>query len=672
MTAQQMMMIYVGLLVAILFLGFIWGIIHGRRKSTYKLVTTIIFYTVFFLIIEKVAIIIVDYPFLPYLVNAGVQLPAEMAGATTIKEACAAYLASLGMSSDEIIPILMSFATVVAKIAFTLIYFIPIALVYWLLVNIIYFLFVRRKKARIRKMQKKMEAKPETLAPTKKKKIKLKQHRLTGGFLGLVKKVPQVIVIIAVTSGIVSLIPTIKGEDTSTGKVELNANIESNELIDLLNQNGLQEYVKFVEMYRNSPFVKVLGGDVDNKRLSGLIFDKLTQGKYEDYTLDLQGEMAFIISTGAKAYGITKGNTDINTLNVTQQKEMCALLKDLTDSKLIMSLLPVGASVALSLDQVKQAIDQNLPGLEISPDLLKDVNWENDIVNISDTAMALVDLTGGFQNLNNLNYLTLNPEYVKTLTKCISDVTLLMNIIPVVAEYAVTMPEVQEMVGDISEQIKQVVWSDEIVNVGDIYEKFAKIGLTSFDNIMGELTAPVDPNHPEDDKLTYSQELVTTLFQSNFISLVFPVVFNKVIEGQQPEIKQLFEGLQISEWDYELNTIIDLARDVRDNGGSLTQLDLSIVRDVNVDTILRSELLTQGFTKIFTTYDQAGSIGEQIGLADYIYVPEDLKNVTSATDNKWFKKAEKVVDEDGNVTYNVEHRELADILTAFQKILPKE
>lgn len=647
MNAQQMMLAFSGLIIFIFVSGMIVGFIRGFKKTTYKVIVTVIFYLIFFLTLDVVATRIIELPLIDYLRQANVSLPPEIGDASTIKEACEAFLLSQGVESSEIVVVAMSFAMTIGKLIYALIYSTLICFIYWIITSIVW-LFIRPlfgkdyKKVKVKQKQIDTLSDPTYKVITKKKS----KHRLLGGLMGGFKKIPQALMIIVVTSGIIAMIPQF--DDSSSNTNKLSVDINDDALKEFIEKYNLGEYVKFVDMYRNSIYVKTLENiKIKDQTIDSLLFKKLTNGVYEDYVLDFQSEMAFMLNTGLKTLVITDGNFDLNSLNASQQTELCELLKDLTDSNLIMSLIPIGASVALSLDMIKEQLPE---GLELDPSIFNNVNWEEDIYNIADAGKELIALSGGFQHLDKLDFFNMDTTTVKTLTTILSNIGLLLNVTPVLVDYVLTLPEVVEQVGDLAIDLEKVIWSDEIVNLGDIYEDFANVGLQSFNDLLGQF------DNFADEQFDATKTLIASVFESEFISQAFPAAVTLVMDKQPTNIQQLFTDVKITEWENEFNTVVDIARDIKNNGGSIAEFDLNILRNVRVETLTNSNLLTGAFINLFRFSDDPNSLGGSMGLNEFVYVPNEYKQSFDA----WL---------DTTIDGKKHPGELTKILTSMQNIL---
>ena len=651
MSANTMLLLFNCLIIFILLSGVFVGIFRGGKKTIFKVVTTVIFYIILFATIDYAAEFIVEQPLMELVRKAGVKLPDYLSGARTIEEACFAFLVAQGIEGSELIKVAMALSIVISKLVYCVLFFTIIAFVYWILTSIVWVL-IRPLFGGKYKVTKKY--KYDHYEKTKELRSK---HRLIGGCFGFVKKIPQALLVIIMTTGIINTLPEM---NMSSTKQNLNsADINDDQLKSFIEKYNLGEFVKFVDMYRNTVYVNTLEKvEIGGESVVDKVFDKLTSGEYKDYRLDLSSEMAFILSTGVKVLNITGDNFDFNTYTALQQQQLVEVLKDITNSELLMSLIPISVDIALSLKMVKEKLPE---GLELNPAIFNNVDWEKDITNICDTAIELIELTDGLQNIKDLDYLHLDPKIVNNLANLVSRTSFLLTIVPPLVDYVLQLDKVQNMIGDLVVSLDNILWSQEIITMGDIYEKFIAIGISSFEDIFGQI------QNFEDQQFESTKTLISSIFTSEFVSQVFPGVFNIMMSQQPDNVKQLFQDVQINEWENEFITLVDLAKEIKESGSSFDKIDLNIIKSVSVDTILRSDLLTHGMINIFTTMEEEGSIGQEMGLDDFVYVPLSYRSKVGSDYGKWFES----VDSDNNVV----HGELYKILKGIQnviKTLPKE
>ena len=676
--SEQLMLYFNLALTVIVVLGALGGFIKGFKKSLFRFIKDIIFVAGFFFTADLVAGFILNSNEVFDLLAQYVPVSGMP---TNMIELVQCFMVDyLGVNPDATLTSSIHFIFAIASIAFKLvyaiIYFIIIRILYNIVCAIIYkvlfnrkqtetfFKLKKRKSGKVKKIKEKVDLRKGTQGP-----------RLLGALFGAGKSMITVTMLVSLIMSIVSLLPKglgnyISGDSNVTASNQTTLSEENKDILrDTL--KGLEEYIIFIEDLENSPYVKFVRTiESDGKTLDLVLFDTVMNGQYEEYNIRTRESLSLIVDIGFDVFTIinesvdSDGYLDLNNVDIDHIAE---LVEKVTEIDLLMESIPVMVELGLSMEAVEASLpiplDDNLK------ESIGEIDWKNDVMVLADIIRTLGDV----EDLNTVfnepgNLLSKDNEKVITnVIKKFSELTLVTKMLPSAVEYAMSLEEVQELIGYATIDLSNIVWEEELVQVAEIYSVFQTLTqdvtklLFAEEINAGDLVDGVN--------LNALNNLILEIFELGLMEELFEPIMDLVVSSIEDEaIKEMlnFDIDNYEDWAKEFTIIIDIVKELLAGGNPFENgLDVGIIANVNPDTIVKSKILSQ--VMISALVDASNGEGIFAGegaqeLAEFIDIPSYLKDKNSPL---WYN----VYDEDGNV---ISKGQLHKTLAALQTILPDE
>lgn len=683
MSAENLMLYFNLFFVVIMVFGAIKGFAQGMRKSLFLLVKKIIFWLIFFLTINPVAEQIINTDISSITLNIpGFEDCKNLVEMVSVALETYLEVPHEQISNFESIGYIYALVTIVLKIAYFVIYTIVFRFIYWIIMKIIWAIinpkrmdrevnFIRKerefRKPKIIKRVDSFDGRNYSDGP-----------RVFGLLFGTVRGFVNVILIVSVLTGILSIIPlkeitSIYREEQSkveaTNSKELSVS-QLDQIENVLVQ--LDEYVKFVEDIPNSPFVKLVkmfGEDENGKTLDLVLFDTMIDAKYEEYNIKMRESLSNILSVGVDTYKLMKdcitseNKIDVNSIDFNLASD---IVRRLADINLLVEVIPAVLEIGLSSD----LLISNLP-IEIDEELasaISSIDWVNDINVLADMVEMLTSIEDITVLINEPTALLKNEyeDFVVGVIEKVSSLTIVSNMLPTIVEYAMEMEEVQQIIGDAEINLSHIVWDEELSQIGEIYSIFLDVSkdisslifAESFN--LGSIT----------DSLNFNAlaTLITEVFELALVQELFEPVMNLVMDSIEDEsIKEMFnfDYSDPNKWAREFVIVIEIAKDlVRGDNPFRYGLGIDLIKNVRPETIAKSEILTTVVKKaIIDASNNEGLLSSEslgVDVSAYLDVPTSLQDETNPDwDNMW--------DENGVL---VKKGELHKILEALQMVIP--
>ena len=252
------------------------------------------------------------------------------------------------------------------------------------------------------------------------------------------------------------------------------------------------------------------------------------------------GRLSNVIEA-ALALGSVEELQNIDPMNLDPVKVRNLLLA-VAELELIPALAPVGVAYALQMDEVIEILN----GVSVGMDLFEGILWGDEIKNFAELAYLVYSL--GDLNLIADNALTLDPELVKGIFERLADSQLVLNLIPVGVEVALGMDEVEELIGQVSIDLADILWANEINNFGELYEAVVSIGISSFEGLDLSVLGQLDYDAVD--------ALVRVMFQTELFDRILSATAQVLLEKYVPEdfqfvVEEIVANLDLANLDYE-------------------------------------------------------------------------------------------------------------------------
>lgn len=380
--------------------------------------------------------------------------------------------------------------------------------------------------------------------------------RLWGAVVGLVKACVVLCIMFVPLSGVVSIL-----DETSDETRELISDLVSGDkkLAEGEELNVVDIVFDFVEDYKSSP----LGICVESTSyffgdsFSTLLFDQTFYITTDTQRIPLRQELATFIH----AANALEGNIDYKNL---EQDKLSNALDELKDSQLLPELMPAVIEFAYEVEQVKEmlvAARQEALFLQ-----LRYVNWDKDVETVLDAVKVAYSLNIFAEDFN---YLTLDVETIRTIVGLLSSTEFLQKALPVGVQVALKLDAVQNLIQDpeFKPDLTNVDWSQDLNRLVDVYEKFQKLGVTSFEGVgKDQLLEAVFVN---EKGVPAVKDILSSVVYMDLFKAVLAPVAEKVVDAKMAEINngqfQSLVGvlpineLSASQWESDLHALVDLA-----------------------------------------------------------------------------------------------------------------
>ncbi len=671
MNPQVMMYILYGLFGFIVLIAFLTGIRRGLRKSVYWLITLVIYLVLLFSTLGVSSRLIYS-----------IALDKNITGILVDVMGVEQDIASNPVILDQI----SMLGQAIIKIAYTIVLWIIIYFVSWIL-----WLSVFKRKLMEAKMTKeerkqfkkdKKRKKGETrtayelrMTDLEEKYPEPKKKRLLGGLVGFGRGLMSSFMILCMLNGLVAIIPEINRPQES-------ASTESNNYEDvfykfLVNEAPfLDTVLDYVETYKDSTLNKVTKLSIQGKTVDLIFTDSFLSGSYKNQNgqkvvLNIMEEIKNLVLIASKACELTNG-FDMNSVNFMaltprQQQLTSEILRLIANDSFIMGSIPAVITYGLMNDDISKELEK----LGIDKNTFKKANWSNDIKIISSIVDDVYSLSET-NDLTKIDYLNMDTTKVESILKAISKLSVIQPGLEIATNQLLSSKDFQEVIGDTQVDFSDVVWSDEIVNIGKIYSDFIDTGintiLDSSKNEDGKINVLQALTSLKADGHDAATRLIDSIFNSVFVEKVVPIALKMATDSIEDEsLKEMinFDVVGKDGWTNELSTVLQLIKEVSHTGESVyTKFDFKMINDISVETLLKSKLLENA--AIHLLVGAANNEGLLQGdVSNYIDLPVEFKqqgDLTGINNPDW----KDTISESGQI---IKEGELRKALTPLKNIL---
>lgn len=295
------------------------------------------------------------------------------------------------------------------------------------------------------------------------------KRRLWGAFAATLKGVFVVILICAPLSGLTSILNSV-----SPKTQELISDLVSGDAEFKVSQSDdpLEMVFDFAEAYDESALGKFANasGFFFGESFSEGLFDQLLKIETKTQTIYLTEEIGAVVN----AVNQLNGKTDLTQLTKTEFSNVIEALKD---SKLVIEVMPVAIEYAYSIEDIRAMLsDAKQENAFLA---LRYNNWRHDIDSVLDAVKEAYDLK--LFPISDFNYLTLDPEELRDVVNHLGETELMQDALPIGLAVALSMEDIKNLVGEVVVSMDDYDVKKELNSIVDIYAKFQKFGITSFD-----------------------------------------------------------------------------------------------------------------------------------------------------------------------------------------------
>ena len=634
---------------SVLGIGLLFGLIKGFRRSLYSFIVTLVFLAVFFLTVNMVVewfysaeIGFLSNIYQTYLPIDGQPQNIQDVVHLLLQENAAEYF-SASESSEEVILFIDSLGMFALKIVYTIIYFTAFQLIYRFILFIVGLFIFAKGRA---------------------KNKKGKRNRPLGAVFGTLTAALNLFVMIIVLSGIMSIaesLTTLQAfQDTEEVGFEINYNpritsldqslekvgrLKYNELAEDSQTQQLEEALdslnEIIESYNSNIIIQVIDSykvedeaTGEDKNMAILLFDEVLSINYDDQKIALREDLKVFVSV-ADVY-LNSEFYDTNNITDLKSDEITGIFNNLSKSKLLVSIIPVGIELGTQSFEVE--------GLVLDEEFLdfiyNDVDWQSEIQQLGAVAATGIMI---LENANptgdeNIDYTTVpfSGDLTQTMFNELSESKL--------AEYGsfIAFEYLLENNDDIESIFitapTDIDWQDEFKAFGTIANEILSTGLTVSD---------IENSEGQDLLMLFVDVDLTVLLDSQ---LTTTALIN-ILSGNT-NISMDIEFLHIPDLDYNewLDTLdqdgnLVLAGELRRILTSLNILvqylgeidlddikpeDLGNITDEDIDEMFESQILVASITETIRTIETGGVsliIPDSVLDSDGYILKEEVKNL---------------------------------------------
>lgn len=623
-----------GLLLFCLLFGGLIGLIRGFKKSLVYFISAVIMFLVFW---------ILSYPIANALVNTNIQgLVSGYESCSTIRELIVEMLRDSNPSlatNDALVATGVSLVVMIIRIVVLIILLIVGRLIWSFITWILWLTVFRGKK-------EEYKAKP--------------RKHLLGGAVGLGRGLISFIILFVPISGFVSVLTKLIDSAVLLSSKEIKTEEVANVTFTYANVEVDEETALLLEVSKGlKGCFPIQAGVVVSQPISDTLLSfKCGKGKSKE-NIVFRKEIINVLDLGIYAYDNFSGE-EMNVNGEVINK----LFKYVSKSDLLSAAIPMAVDVGLNMQEVKDLIGEAGFDYSLNIEELYDVDWKKQIKNIGVVAGDLVDL---FDSVNDkieeakngvdLAEVVLNSEdtLVSNIFTDLSNVDVLMELIPIGVDYALKTKEVKEFVPedfaiDYGDQAPSAWWKNEIANLGNMVNGIKKLEINEIP------TKDVDGNETidipallglitnDDEKL---DGFVSSIVSSRLVTTMLPIGFdygmNELDKNNSGEsYKELFNytNMTADEWKSDFKDLFYIANDLYES--KVLELDKGIkFTDLNYDSLNR--LATKALTLKLIDGNQGKVFTRLIGFIPSDAMPVDLATLNFAGVSDWASEGSALV-----------------------------
>ncbi|QLY39660.1 hypothetical protein HF295_01790 [Hujiaoplasma nucleasis] len=606
---------------SVLAIGFIFGLIKGFRRSLYTFIITLIFLAVFFLTVNTVVswfyeaeISFLNNLYQQYLPVEGTPQSVRDIVHLMLQESAGEYF-NASESSAQVIAFIDSLGTFILKIVYTILYFTVFQIIYRFLFFIIGLFIFAKGRA---------------------KNKKGKRSRPLGGVFGTLTAALNLFVMIIVLSGVISIaeslssLDLIQGQEvslTSQAKPKITdfnqslnkvGRLQYNELAEADQQlnEALESLNGIIDAYNSNIIIQVVDSykvedefTGEEKNMAIVLFDEVLSMNYKDQQIGIREDLKVFVSV-ANTY-LSSDYYDSGNLNDIKSEEVTSIFTDLSKSKLLTSLIPVGIEVGVdSFDVDGFEIDDEFREL-----IYNDIDWQDEIQQLGGVVTAgIMILENANPTGEEIDYTTVpfDGDLTETMFTELSNSKLAEYGAFIAFDYVLTN---NEDVGSVFITVPENIdWVKEFKAFGMIANEILSTGITvsDFENTEGQdlllLFSGVDLTVLMESDLT-TRALVNILSGKTNISLnieflKIPTLTDAEWLDTLDQDGDLLASGELRLILESLNIMVQYLEEI--DFDNLDPAQLSSFTDSDIDNMFNSLILVASITEVIKTLDTGG------------------------------------------------------------------
>ncbi|MCI5745124.1 MAG: hypothetical protein MR270_02440 [Erysipelotrichaceae bacterium] len=667
-------LILVGVIGIIMFFSLLVGFIQGFRKNVYKLIATILFWTIFWCTAPFVKGEAILKSTMIYDYLAAYLPPIDGSACTTLFDYIIYTLANMldishEMLQDEAIQsTLIAILQNIVKIVYLIVY----AIVFGIINKLVYAIFFKKRfkisKKYLRKLKRKQEKYVKRHGVENKsleKQITRKEKQLRNNKIfkplgiasGFCRGLISSFLILCIVNSLFNLLPggnknnETASNDTNNEEVSL-----YDFILDYCNDNPiLVQAVEMIKEYQESTLINVTKVKIGNQYADDLFIDSIISGKANDYSFALRKELSSIIQIAENVFYLTNGfdfeNVNWTNLSLSQIENVENVLKILANDDLLINLGSNLVGIAISLDAVAEYIPSNLSSVEY-----ESINWTNELTTIA----SLVSKVYSLGDLSKLDYMDLDADVVEDIMLTLSNLNSINFLGHIGCNLAIKQSfdnsKYQEEIASIENKLADLAinggFTQLIEDYSDLYGRFISlykdIDSDKFKDEEGNINYLTALTSVETTK--YSS-IVNTVLETNFVNELLPDVLKIVRNTIPPEFASLINPSVVSstQWENEINAVLKIVHDITYDYENkeirpfetIEKYDFSLLRNFTPETVVQSDLLSYAIIKIFVDATKSQGILSSVSgdIANYVSVPDYLTVLDESTHrfaDKWY------------------------------------
>lgn len=623
-----------GLLLFCLLLGGLIGLIRGFKKSLVYLISAVIMFLVFW---------ILSYPIANALVNTNIQgMVSGYESCSTVEELIIEMLKAQDPSlaaNEAIIATGVSLVVMVIRIVVLIILLIVGRLIWSIITWILWLTVFRGKK-------EEYKAKP--------------RRHLLGGAVGLGRGLISFIILFVPISGFLSVFTKSVDVAILASTKEVKTEEVANVTFTYANVEVDNETALLLEFSQGiKGCFPIQAGAVISQPISDTLLSfKCGKGKSRE-NIVFRKEIVNVLDLSIYVFDNFSGeemNVNGEVINKT--------FKYISKSDLLSSAIPMALDVGLNMQDVKDLIGQAGVDYSLNIEELYDVDWKKQINNLGVVASDLADL---FDSVNDkieeakngvdLAMVVLNSDdtLVSDVFTDLSNVDVLMDLIPIGVDYALNKDEVKQFVPedfafDYGDQAPRDWWKNEVANLGNMINGMKSLEITEIPtkdvdgNQTVDIPALLGLITNDDDKL---DGFVSSITSSRLVTTMLPIGFdygmNELDKNNSGEsYKELFNytNMTADEWKSDFKDLLYIANDLYESKVLELKNETKFV-DLNYESLNR--LTTKALTLKLIDGNQEKVFTRLVSFIPADSMPVDLANLDFSEVTDWKSEGSALV-----------------------------
>ncbi len=510
------------------------GFIRGFRKSLFYFIATAIIFTIGWVTLDIASDALKTYEFVRTFNLESFNIKLSGIQIKSLEEFIYGYILNAYPQAEDLLAndtlaktALIGLVDMVVKLLFWLVLIILSFTVFKLLTDVLWMVFKPKRK--------KGEKRKKTIG-----------SRFGGAGLGSAKGLVYLLLLLFPIGGIASLAGSLKNI-IANNQQDLRYNLVfiDDEAVLVSDESGGSDFDPILDLlglYSKSVPGKVFGA----VKADTLLFDYLFSFKVESTNIKLREELDLVAQAFSKSDKLKENGFSVDALLQEDPEVLKDIVSSLSKLKLVKVAIPMGIEASLYLkDESGENVVKLPEGFELNIKDIKSIDFSNDIKKLG---YALVDITTLLpSDGEQIEYLNLNPETVKSIFTNIGATDIIDKLAPIAISYVTTLDSVGKSLEQFGFKIEDLKldeidkWSDEVAQFGEIYAAIAALQIKKFDS-----TETFE--HVTEEKV---EELSNAIFESLLIKNAVPVLVNYVGKEMLPEEYNDQVIIETDIWDAE-------------------------------------------------------------------------------------------------------------------------